>query len=552
MNASRRPDAIVVGAGIVGAACAAALATDGWRVTILERAFASAGTTSVGMGHVVVMDDSRDQLALTTYSDRLWRELGPELDARSELDKCGTLWVAEDDAQLEAVRTKQSVYASAGIASEVLDEQGLHEAEPCLRPGLVGALLVPGDSVVYPPGATLRLLARAKAHGAVLREGVEVVEARARGHVYLELSERDSSGQPIAKARAIIWSSTASRILPEFEKATGAVIGAGIKLLVRAKPVFSAQYGFSLEIDAIDPDYTLGDLEARKKEIRSRLQQEGVFDHNRRLTPPWDYRTIVVVAPEDGAGFGDFRKEAERLEHFGICRFIYVHSRFQGEGAAREIVSAMATALEQFGKADPPDAVVLIRGGGAVNDLAGSTSTTSHSVEAASVRQIHDAAVRSIALLTQTRADAARHLATAKQQVPALMNAIRVRSQKNVGDARGNSNLVFQAVLSSASTTARTASQSMDDRMQRLAERAQGTVQRARTSTEALMREVTGQGPEKTLGRGFAIVRTPDGKPVTASAQAQALSTIDIQFRDGRINARATSHERKAHDDEFS
>ncbi|HEY9228514.1 MAG TPA: FAD-dependent oxidoreductase [Gemmatimonadaceae bacterium] len=176
MNASRRPDAIVVGAGIVGAACAAALATDGWRVTILERAFASAGTTSVGMGHVVVMDDSRDQLALTTYSDRLWRELGPELDARSELDKCGTLWVAEDDAQLEAVRTKQSVYASAGIASEVLDEQGLHEAEPCLRPGLVGALLVPGDSVVYPPGATLRLLARAKAHGAVLREGVEVVE----------------------------------------------------------------------------------------------------------------------------------------------------------------------------------------------------------------------------------------------------------------------------------------------------------------------------------------------------------------------------------------
>jgi exodeoxyribonuclease VII large subunit len=63
------------------------------------------------------------------------------------------------------------------------------------------------------------------------------------------------------------------------------VIGAGIKLLVRAKPVFKAQYGLSLEIDAIDSEYTLGDLEARKKEIRMRLQQEGVFDRNRRLPP---------------------------------------------------------------------------------------------------------------------------------------------------------------------------------------------------------------------------------------------------------------------------
>jgi exodeoxyribonuclease VII large subunit len=58
----------------------------------------------------------------------------------------------------------------------------------------------------------------------------------------------------------MIWSSTASRLLPEFERATGATIGAGIKLLVRARPVFKAQYGLSLEIDAIDSEYSLGDL----------------------------------------------------------------------------------------------------------------------------------------------------------------------------------------------------------------------------------------------------------------------------------------------------
>lgn len=175
-----RPHAIIIGAGIVGAACAAALAREGegrdWRVTILERDYPAAGTTSVGMGHVVVMDDSPEQLALTAYSDRLWRAIAPELGARSELDPCGTLWLAEDDAQLGALSQKLETYATAGIRSEVLDAVALAEAEPNLRPDLAGALLVAGDSVVYPPGVTLRLLEMAKAHGAQLRVGAEVKE----------------------------------------------------------------------------------------------------------------------------------------------------------------------------------------------------------------------------------------------------------------------------------------------------------------------------------------------------------------------------------------
>jgi glycine/D-amino acid oxidase-like deaminating enzyme len=171
-----RSDAIVVGAGIVGAACAAALALDGRRVTVLEKAFASAGTTSVGMGHLVVMDDSPEQLALTQYSVRLWHELAAALDARAELDPCGTLWVAEDESQLGALRAKRDVYAAAGVHAEVLDERELPEAEPNLRRDLVGALLVPSDGVVYPPGAALELLDVARAHGALVREGVEVQE----------------------------------------------------------------------------------------------------------------------------------------------------------------------------------------------------------------------------------------------------------------------------------------------------------------------------------------------------------------------------------------
>ena len=92
---------------------------------------------------------------------------------------------------------------------------------------------------------------------------MDVVNVTVRNkHVYLEVSERDETGALVAQARAAIWARTAERIVPEFERVSGAQLAPGIKLLVLAKPVFKAQYGFSLEITGIDASYTVGDLES--------------------------------------------------------------------------------------------------------------------------------------------------------------------------------------------------------------------------------------------------------------------------------------------------
>ena len=176
-----RPDVIVVGAGIVGAACAYFLTRSGMRVTVLDAGFAGGGTTAAGMGHIVVMDDSEAQFALTSWSQRLLDELVPSLPASAEFERCGTLWVAEDDAQLESARAKQRFYQSRGIRVELLDAGGVAGAEPMLRPGLAGGLRVPADGVVYPPAVARWLLDEATRAGATVREGVAVGAIHARG-----------------------------------------------------------------------------------------------------------------------------------------------------------------------------------------------------------------------------------------------------------------------------------------------------------------------------------------------------------------------------------
>jgi glycine/D-amino acid oxidase-like deaminating enzyme len=168
------PSAIVVGAGIVGAACTEALAEAGCRVTVLESAFPGAGATGAAMGHLVVMDDSEAQFALTSLSRRLWAERAAALPPDVEDDPCGTLWVAAGEEEMERVGRKAAFYEARGERAEVLDAAGLREAEPRLRPGLAGALRVPGDRVLYAPAAARVLLERARRLGVAAWAGVRV------------------------------------------------------------------------------------------------------------------------------------------------------------------------------------------------------------------------------------------------------------------------------------------------------------------------------------------------------------------------------------------
>lgn len=171
-----RPDAIVVGGGIVGAACARELARAGLAVTLIDGGFIGGGATSAGMGHIVVMDDSPAQFALTTLSRRLLADLADALPAAVERDTCGTLWVAETEPELAAAEEKSRAHVAAGVTAELIGGDDLVRLESGLRAGLAGGLLVPDDGVVYPPALARWLAEDARSAGAVIVEH-DVVEA---------------------------------------------------------------------------------------------------------------------------------------------------------------------------------------------------------------------------------------------------------------------------------------------------------------------------------------------------------------------------------------
>ena len=178
---SKSYDAIIIGAGIVGSACAAECAREGLRVAIVEAGIVGGGATAAGMGHLVVMDDSEAQFALTRYSQQLWDEISDELPREIEYDACGTIWIAVDDEEMAEARRKEKFYSERGVKTEILDARSLAEAEPNLRPGVVGGLRVPGDSVIYPPCAAQFFVDQAKGKGATLFLGVGVEAITADG-----------------------------------------------------------------------------------------------------------------------------------------------------------------------------------------------------------------------------------------------------------------------------------------------------------------------------------------------------------------------------------
>ncbi len=196
----------------------------------------------------------------------------------------------------------------------------------------------------------------------------EITELGQRqGHVYLTLAE-SAQGQQLAQVKATIWSSHRDRLFSTFEQVTGQQLAAGMSVLLSVELSIHARFGLSLNVVDMNPSFTLGEQEAKLQQIRAQLKSQGLWPLNKQKHLPRDFAHVAVLAPAQAAGLGDFRSDANQLTAVGLCEFDYYHASFQGVSAVTELTQALAQ-IQQAHEKSAYDALVIIRGGGAKQDL---------------------------------------------------------------------------------------------------------------------------------------------------------------------------------------
>ncbi|AWC79857.1 TPA: FAD-dependent oxidoreductase [Serratia marcescens] len=270
MGGGRGVDAIVVGAGIIGAACAWRLAREGYRVSVVDDC--RAGATAASMGHLVCMDDNPAELALSAYSLRLWREVTGRMPQACAWRGCGTLWLAEQANEMAIAEQKRARLAEQGVAAELLTAEQVAAMEPMLRQGLAGGLRVPGDGILYAPHAARWLLADAGAAIDVVQgEAIALDEAAVRLADGRELAApvvvlacglraNDLLSQPLLRAKKghlAITDRYPPRVRHQlvelgYGASAHASDGASVAFNVQARPTGQWLIGSSRQFDSVD------------------------------------------------------------------------------------------------------------------------------------------------------------------------------------------------------------------------------------------------------------------------------------------------------------
>jgi glycine/D-amino acid oxidase-like deaminating enzyme len=161
-------DVVVIGAGIVGCACAYYLAQTGLKVRLLERGASGAGASRAGMTHIVTWEEPEIHLKLAAASKRLYAELSQSLPADIQYRPTGSIAVVESEAGMEVFSASVGRLQAQGVAASLLSRENLREREPNLSPSVAGGAYFANDAQVNPLLATLALAQAAKALGATI------------------------------------------------------------------------------------------------------------------------------------------------------------------------------------------------------------------------------------------------------------------------------------------------------------------------------------------------------------------------------------------------
>lgn len=375
--------------------------------------------------------------------------------------------------------------------------------------------------------------------------------SHSRGHYYLSLVQKNElSDEIVAKAEAVLWQRQARQLRLKLGSAFDALLKEGMAVLIYASVDFHERYGLKLSIQDIDPAYTLGLLEARRRKILERLEAEGLLGKNQQHPLPAVLQRIALISSEQAAGLQDFLQHL-RENPYGYrfdCRLF--PAAVQGEQAEAETVRQLRQIARQSGRYD---AVAIIRGGGARLDLAAFDnyelckavaemplpvlSGIGHDVDEVLLDKVAHAALK-------TPTAVADFIIAHNMQFEAGLLQLGQHLSLLANQATRQQALRLERIEQALRYLPRLRLQQQGQQLAQLAaEIPRSSRLRTKAERQALAQFeqiIALVEPEATLRRGFSIAYQ-DGKAVASADELPPGSRFTLRFRDGEVSSQRSS-----------
>lgn len=397
----------------------------------------------------------------------------------------------------------------------------------------------------------------------------ETTDVRINQHCYLQLLEKNpKTGATVAKIKAIIWGSQFRFLNAQFKQVTGRDIGNDMKIMVCLSVNYSPQYGLTVVINDINPEFTLGDMERQRQEILNRLTQEGIIGQNKTVPVPPVLQRIAIVSAAGAAGYGDFMKQLTDNK-YGVC---FYPCLFQ---ATMQGVKTVPTVLAALDKVEQNqhlfDCVVIIRGGGGTEelnsfdnyDLARRVATfplpvivgIGHERDITVLDYVAGIRVKTPTAAAEhiilQAANALAHIGDLSNQVVSIARDYIARAKEQLSYYAGNLPIMAQRIIDTNTLRLQNFIQNIPLHVQRRIEGENAQLARQKDAIknavaqvkmketmrlEALGDKIELLSPRKVMARGYTLT-TCEGKIMTDAAQLEAGKLVTIHFRDGKVVA---------------
>lgn len=401
----------------------------------------------------------------------------------------------------------------------------------------------------------------------------ETTDVRINQHCYLQLLEKNpKTGATVAKIKAIIWGNQFRFLNARFKQVTGRDIGNDMKIMVCLSVNYSPQYGLTVVINDINPEFTLGDMERQRQEILNRLTQEGIIGQNKTVPVPPVLQRIAIVSAAGAAGYGDFMKQLTDNK-YGVC---FYPCLFQ---ATMQGVKTVPTVLAALDKVEQNqhlfDCVVIIRGGGGTEelnsfdnyDLARRVATfplpvivgIGHERDITVLDYVAGIRVKTPTAAAEhiilQAANALAHIGDLSNQVVSIARDYIARAKEQLSYYAGNLPIMAQRIIDTNTLRLQNFIQNIPLHVQRRIEGENAQLARQKDAIknavaqvkmketmrlEALGDKIELLSPRKVMARGYTLT-TCEGKIMTDAAQIEAGKMMTIHFRDGKVVAGAQS-----------